>query len=358
MEQEEPSAQVQVYVMKVGLIYDPIYLEHETGDHEENPARLVEIISLLERSALMAQCEAISPRPASLEELTLAHTSSHVSHIKSFAEKGGGWLTVDTVMSSASYEVALYAVGGTLSGVDAVMEGEVDCAFALVRPPGHHATPQQAMGFCLFNNIAIAAKYALQRYNLERILIVDFDVHHGNGTQIAFYDDPRVLYFSVHEYPFYPGTGSIDENGHSEGKGTTVNVPLPAWSGDAEYIRVFDEILIPVARRYKPKLILVSAGYDAHWADNMSLMQVSVSAFTTMMEKIKELAQELCHGRMVAALEGGYHLQALSYSIKAAFDVLLENPSRDDPIDKAPAVRKPAGIDHILQAVKRVHTLE
>jgi len=344
--------------MKVGLIYDPIYLEHETGDHEENPARLIEIVSLLEESNLRSQCKAVPPRPASLDELTLVHTPSHVLRIKSFAEKGGGWLTVDTVMSSASYEAGLCAVGGTLNGVDAVMEGEVDCAFALVRPPGHHAMPQEAMGFCLFNNIAITAKHVLQKYDLERILIVDFDVHHGNGTQAVFYDDPRVLYFSVHEYPFYPGSGAFDEDGEGQGKGTIVNVPLPAWSGDAEYLRVFEEILVPVARRYKPELILVSAGYDAHWADNMSLMQVSVSAFTTMMETIKELAQELCYGRLVAVLEGGYHLQALSYSVKAAFDILLGNPRRDDPLGKTPAIRKPPSIDRILQAVKTVHGLE
>ena len=344
--------------MNVGLIYDPIYLKHETGEHEENPARLIETISLLERSTLLSQLQTIPPRLASLEELTSVHTPSHVSHIKSFAEKGGGWLTVDTVMSPASYTVALHAVGGTLNGVDAVMEGEVDCAFALVRPPGHHAMPQQAMGFCLFNNIAIAAKYALRRHDLERVLIVDFDVHHGNGTQAVFYDDPHVLYFSVHEYPFYPGTGAIDEDGEGEGKGTIVNVPLPAGSGDAEYLRVFGEILVPVARRYKPELILVSAGYDAHWADNMSLMQVSVSAFTTMMETIKELARELCRGRLVAVLEGGYHLQALSYSIKAALDVLLGHQHIDDPLGGAPERRRAPAIGRILQTVKRAHALE
>ncbi len=344
--------------MRVGLIYDPIYLEHETGDHEENPARLTEIVSLLETSDLRSHCTAISPRPASVEELTLVHTPSHVSRIRAFAERGGGWLTLDTVMSSASYDAALYAVGGTLVGIDAVMEGNVDYVFALVRPPGHHAMPQAAMGFCLFNNIAVGAEYALQEYALERLLIVDFDVHHGNGTQAVFYDDPRVLYFSVHEYPFYPGSGAIGEDGEGQGKGTIVNVPLPAGSSDAEYLRAFEEILVPVARRYQPQLILVSAGYDAHWADNMSLMQVSVSGFSTMMETTRRLAQELCRNRLVAILEGGYHLQALSCSVKAAFDVLLGNPGGDEPLGKAPAIRKPPSVDRVLRAVKEVHSLE
>lgn len=343
-------------MVKVGLVYDPIYLEHETGEHEENPARLIAVLSLLEKSSLMSQLKTIPPRPASLEELTLVHTPGHISRIKSFAEKGGGWLTLDTIVSPASYDVALYAAGGTIRDVDAVMEGEVDCAFALIRPPGHHAMPQQAMGFCLFNNIAIAAKHALQRYDLERILIVDFDVHHGNGTQAVFYDDPQVLYFSIHEYPFYPGTGSIEESGYGEGRGTTVNVPLPAWSGDAEYCRVFDEILVPVARRYEPQLILVSAGYDGHWAD-YSLMQVSVSAFAAMMETIKGLAHEHCEGRLVAVLEGGYHLQALSHSIRATLDVLLDNPQVTDPLGKSPNTKRPPAIDGILQAVKVVHGL-
>ncbi|GAI04383.1 unnamed protein product, partial [marine sediment metagenome] len=219
----------------------------------------------------MEQLVPLTPRAASLEELSTVHSMGFISYIQAFAERGGGWLDADTVVSPASYDAALYAAGGAIKAVDGVLSGEVESAFALVRPPGHHALRWEAMGFCLFNNIAIAAKHALNSYRLERILIVDFDVHHGNGTQDAFYHDPSVLYFSAHQYPFYPGSGHFDETGAGPGEGYTVNVPLPAWCGDSEYLRVFEEILAPVARRFSPQLILVSAGYDAHWSDHISL---------------------------------------------------------------------------------------
>ncbi|HEU65248.1 MAG TPA: histone deacetylase, partial [Chloroflexi bacterium] len=253
--------------MKAGLVYDPVYLEHDTGDHVENFQRVVAVMSYLKETGIKEKLICLPPRPASLEELETVHTPEYISYVKSKAEKGGGWLDPDTVMSPKSYEAALYAAGGLLVAVEAVMKGELDNAFALVRPPGHHAVPDRAMGFCIFNNVAIAAKLALSKFNLERVLIVDFDVHHGNGTQDAFYADPKVLYFSTHQYPFYPGTGWLDETGTGEGKGATVNFPMAAGWGDEEYLRAFNEVLIPVARRFQPQLILISAGFDAHWAD-------------------------------------------------------------------------------------------
>jgi acetoin utilization deacetylase AcuC-like enzyme len=237
------------------------------------------------------------------------------------------------------------------------MTKEVDSAFALIRPPGHHATPWQAMGFCLFNNIAIAAKHALANLGIERLLILDFDVHHGNGTQEAFYSDPSVLYFSTHQYPFYPGTGAIEETGSGEGEGTTVNMPLPGWCGDEEYLRTFEQVLAPVARRFQPQLILVSAGYDAHWMDNISSMQVSISGYVQMAGIIKGLAAELCGGRLVFALEGGYNLPALAASIRATLDVLLGNPGGADPLGQPPGRVTPPGFDTILRAVKERHGL-
>jgi acetoin utilization deacetylase AcuC-like enzyme len=343
--------------VKVGLVYDPIYLEHDTGGHVENRHRLEETTALLKQSQLMSKVVALSPRPASIDELLLVHAQEHISHVENVCQKGGGWLDADTVTCPASYEAALYAAGGLLCGVDAVMRGEVDSAFALVRPPGHHATYLRAMGFCLFNNITIAAKYALKNYHLERILIADFDVHHGNGTQETFYSDPQVLYFSTHEYPFYPGTGAIDESGHGAGKGATVNAPLPAHCGDSEYLRIFEEILVPVARRYQPQLILVSAGYDPHWADQIAMMEVSVDGFAQMVSILKQLAQELCGGKLILALEGGYHLQALSYSIKATLEVLLGIPRTEEPLGKAPGARRAPSIEPIVEAVKKVHGL-
>ncbi|MFC2059366.1 histone deacetylase, partial [Chloroflexota bacterium] len=222
--------------MEVGLIYDPIYLRHDTGTHVENSRRLIETMDLLEKSQIKDKLVPISPRAASVDELLTVHTQDHISRVQGFSLRGGGWLDGDTVASPDSYEVALYAAGGLLCGVDGVMNGDMDSAFALVRPPGHHATPQSAMGFCLFNNVAIAARYALSKYNMERVLIADFDVHHGNGTQDVFYDDPRVLYFSTHEYPWYPGSGDVDEDGHGAGKGSNINVPLPAYCGDEQYL--------------------------------------------------------------------------------------------------------------------------
>jgi len=344
--------------MKVGLVYDPIYLEHDTGNHVEVAARVKEVMWLLGNSGVKQRLVEIHPTLATPEELSLVHTIEHISQIEKVAQSGGGWLDADTVMSSASYKVALYAAGGVLNAVDTVMERKVDSAFALVRPPGHHATRTSAMGFCLFNNIAIAARQSLREYHLDRVLIVDFDVHHGNGTQDAFYDDPAVLYFSTHQYPFYPGTGRIDEVGVGKGIGTTVNVPLPAWCGDEEYSQVFQQILVPVAHRFQPELILVSAGYDAHWLDPIGSMQLSVSGFAQMVQILKRLALELCQGRLILALEGGYHIPALARSIKATLEVLLGEVEIDDPLGKPPQGRKAPAVESIIQQVKTLHRLE
>jgi len=237
------------------------------------------------------------------------------------------------------------------------MDGEVDSAFALVRPPGHHATATRAMGFCLFNNGAIATKYALAKYKLERVLIIDFDVHHGNGTHDTFYDNPQVLYISTHQYPFYPGTGSIEETGSGEAKGTTVNIPLPSGCGDAEYLPVFEQIIVPAAKRFKPQLILVSAGYDLHWADEIALMQVSVTGFAQMVKIIRGLADELCGGRLAFTLEGGYNLTALAASIRATFDVLLGNTKIEDPLGESPRGFQAPSIAPLLKKIKEIHDL-
>ena len=315
------------------------------------------MMSHLEETRTKEKLTSLSPRPASIEELKMVHNSEYISQIKGKAERGGGWLDPDTVMCPRSYEVALYAAGGVLTAVEAVMKGEVNSAVALVRPPGHHATRNRAMGFCIFNNIAIAAKFALANFNLSRILIADFDVHHGNGTQDAFYADPKVLYFSTHQYPFYPGTGWIDQIGTGEGEGTTVNFPMTAGWGDEEYLRAFNEVLVPVAERFQPQLILVSAGFDPHWADSIASMQVSVTGFAQIVMVLKKLATELCQGRLVFTLEGGYNLQVAASSVKATFDVLLNNPAIIDPLGKSPSGRKPSGFDEHIEKIKKIHHL-
>jgi acetoin utilization deacetylase AcuC-like enzyme len=341
--------------MKAGLVYDPIYLEHDTGDHVENSRRLVDAMSYLKETGIKEKLISLPARPALLEELEMIHAPEYISHVNSKAENGGGWLDPDTVMSLKSYEAALYATGGLLVAVEGVMKKEVDNAFAVVRPPGHHAVQSRAMGFCIFNNVAIAAKFALSKFSLKRILIADFDVHHGNGTQDAFYADPKVLYFSIHQYPFYPGTGWMDETGTGEGEGTTVNFPMAAGWGDEEYLRAFNEVLVPIARRFQPRLILVSAGFDAHWADQLAMMRVTVKGFAQMAMILKELAAELCQGRLVLTLEGGYNLRVVACSIKAIFDVLLGNSEIEDPLGKASVARKPEGFDEHIEAIKRIY---
>lgn len=343
--------------MKVGFVYDPIYLKHDTGQHVENARRLEAIISYLEQTGLKQQLTPIKPRPATIQELTLVHHEQHITHIREVAQRGGGWLDVDTVMSPDSYDAALYAAGGVIRATEAVMNGEISSAFALVRPPGHHATRQRAMGFCLFNNVAIAAKYTLAKFGLEHILIIDFDVHHGNGTQDAFYDNPQVLYISTHQYPHYPGTGSIEETGSGTARGTTVNIPLPSRCGNTEYQQVFEQIIVPVAKRFRPQLILVSAGYDPHWADDLALMQVSVTGFAQVVKIIKGLADELCSGRLVFSLEGGYNLTALATSVKATFDVLLGNTNIEDPLGQTRHRWAAPSIAPLIKAIKEIHNL-
>ena len=341
--------------MKIGLVYDPIYLEHDTGSHPENSRRLVAVMSHLEETGAKEKVVLLTPRPATIEELEMVHAPEYISRVKSEAERGGGYLDPDTVMCPRSYEAALYAAGGVLTAAEEVMKGEVDNAFALVRPPGHHAVRDRAMGFCIFNNVAIAAKFAISNFGLNRVLIVDFDVHHGNGTQETFYADPEVLYFSTHQYPYYPGTGRAEEIGVADGTGTTVNFPMTAGWGDEEYLRAFSEVLVPMARRFQTELILVSAGFDPHWADSLAMMQVSVTGFAQMVTMLKDLASELCSGRLIFTLEGGYNLEVAALSVAATFDAIWGKPVVDT-LGKSSA-RKPGGFDQHIEEIKKIHRI-
>lgn len=343
--------------MKVGFVYDPIYLKHDTGQHPENANRLRAIMRYLERTGPWQQLVAISPTVAAVPAIALVHDRQYITQVRELAEDGGGQLDADTVVSAGSYEAARYAAGGAIRAVEVVVEEQMDSVFALVRPPGHHATAGQAMGFCLFNNIAIAARYALNKYNLERIAIIDFDVHHGNGTQDAFYNEPKVLYISVHQSNFYPGTGSIDDTGNGAARGTTVNIPLPAGCGDSEYVKVFEQVIVPAVRCFNPRLILVSAGYDAHWADGLALIQVSITGFAKIAGIIKGVADEVCGGRTVLCLEGGYNLTVLSAAVRATFEVLLGNKDVEDKLGQSPFEVEAPDITALIEQIKRIHNL-
>ncbi len=343
--------------MNVGYVYDPVYLKHDTGYHPENAQRLEAIMAHLKETGLLKQIAPIKPRSATVEELTYVHQASYVSRIQDAASRGGGWLDGDTVMSPDSYNAALYAAGGAIEATDAVISGGVNSAFALVRPPGHHATAMAAMGFCLFNNIAIAAQHALKKHKMEKVAIIDFDVHHGNGTQEAFYNNPQVLYISTHQYPHYPGTGTVSETGSGAAEGTTVNIPLPGGSGDDEYRRVFEQIVVPVVRRFHSGLILVSAGYDLHWKDRLAMMEVSTAGFAEIIRFIKGLADELCDGKTVITLEGGYNLKALATSVKATFDALLGNSDIEDPLGQPERRRAAPDIAPLIKTIKERHSL-
>jgi len=341
---------------RVGYVFDPIYLEHRSPGHPEGPERLEAIMERLEASGLLERMVAIPARQASTRHLEMVHSWELVAQVRAKADEGGGWLDPDTYVTPASYEAALWAVGGCLAALDAVLAREVDAAFCLVRPPGHHATPTKAMGFCLFNNVAVATKVALEEKGLERVAIVDFDVHHGNGTQDAFYGEPRVLFFSTHQYPFYPGTGYWGEAGEGEARGTTVNVPLPRGCRTQEYLQVYEEICAPALRRFRPGLILVSAGFDAHFADPLANMLLSCRSYYLLASLLQALAQELCQGRIIFVLEGGYELTALSWSVQACLEALMGLEFTPDPLGDGPAVPGP-DIGVVLSAVKRTHGL-
>jgi len=310
---------------KTGFVYDDIYLEHKTTpDHPERPQRLVAIVDGLKQSGLYPKLLKLTPSPAPLEWIEMLHSPEYIKRAQNSCLNGTRYLdSLDTPISPKSYEAALMAVGGVFSAIDAVMQKKVTNAFCAVRPPGHHAVEDAAMGFCIFNNIAIGARYIQKQYGLSKILIVDWDVHHGNGTQAAFYNDPNVLYFSTHQYPFYPGTGGAAEKGAGKGLNYNINVPLPAGSTDADYIEAFKEILEPAALNFSPDFILISAGFDAHENDLLGGMKVTTKGFAELTRIVKQIAEKCCQGRLVSLLEGGYHLQVLADSVEVHIQVLM-----------------------------------
>jgi len=308
---------------KTGYIFHPQYLKHDTQSHPENSGRLRAIQDRIKSSEIYPHLHFPEPRFATDDELKKNHDLDHINHVRNSCQNGTQNLDGDTVICSESWDAAVLSAGAGLTAVDKIISGELDNAFAAVRPPGHHAEKDHAMGFCLFNNVAIAARYAINKHKLNRVCIFDWDVHHGNGTQHSFYSDPSVFYSSIHQYPFYPGTGDKIETGTGDGLGTTLNFPLDAFSEDSTYLDIIGNKLIPKIQNFKPDLIIISAGFDAHEDDPLGQMKVSSDCYRKMTSMILKLAEEVCDGRLLSMLEGGYNHKALADSVLNHVDALL-----------------------------------
>lgn len=308
------------------LLYsDRVFLKHDTGPHPERPQRLAAITQMLERSGLVSRCTPGEFGLIEEREVERVHAPALVRLVSKLAAEGGGATDPDTVVSADSFRVALAAAGACTAAVDAVLVSQDQTALCLVRPPGHHATATQSMGFCLFNNVALAARRALDRHQLERVLVVDWDVHHGNGTQDIYYNDPRVLFYSIHRYGhgFYPGSGAADETGSGPGLGYTINVPVAYGTPRQHYRAAFLTGLHRAADRIKPQLVLLSAGFDAHVRDPIGSLGLETEDFQTLTQAVLEVAGTHCGGRLISCLEGGYDLSALAESVQVHLEKLL-----------------------------------
>lgn len=332
-------------------------LKHQKVNHPEHNGRIGSLINWLEPFGILGDLTAVSPQLATFDQLTQVHSVGLVEHVRNVSLMGGGNLDQgDTYATAQSYDLARMAVGGTITAVDEILSGRADNGFALVRPPGHHAEIDRISGFCLFNNIAAAARHAQKAYGLKRIAIVDFDVHHGNGTQDIFYNDPSVLFISSHLYMpryFYPGTGHLTETGLGYAQDTTLNIPLIPHVGDRGYKMVFNEVIVPKLRAFQPEMIFVSAGFDAHWQDPLAMAGLSLTGYAEIGRILMEVAEELCNGRILFVLEGGYQVEALSYAILNLFYSLLGQDKILDPIGSGP--KDESDISQLIDVIKRDH---
>lgn len=339
---------------KTGIVQGEIFLKHIPGNNcPDTPQRLQELYSMLKGPDMQDIFVDILPRKARREEILLFHTPEYFEKIAETKDKALIAFTADTHACEDSFDAALYATGGLLNAISQVADQKLDNALALIRPPGHHAEKSRAMGYCLFNHVAIGARFAQKHLNFARILIIDWDIHHGNGTQHAFEKDPGVLFFSVHQAGLFPGTGSFTETGSGPGEGYTINLPIPKGYGDAEYAAIFERLLRPVAEQFAPELILVSAGFDTHKDDPMGGMRLTAHGFAGMTASLKKIADRVCRGRLVLCLEGGYNCQALSGSVKAVLKEMAGKTCCDLPAMAAGADKRKMA--YVVQRCRDVH---
>ena len=335
----------------------PRYVEHDFPGHPEHAGRIRAVWSALEANGLTRRMQAVEAKSVDPEAILAVHSPEYLELLKRVSAQDRTLrLDADTYLGPDAYAVACLSAGGVVDAVNAVLSGGAQNGLAAVRPPGHHAMSDHGMGFCLLGNIAIAARHAQRQFGLERILIVDYDVHHGNGTEAMFYTDPSVLFISTHQYPLYPGTGAVTDIGAGTGAGFTINIPLPPGCGDANYARVFEQVVKPAAERFQPQLILVSAGFDAHWSDPLAQMRLTLSGYAHLTSELKRMAETLCDGRIVFVMEGGYSLEALSGGISDIARILMG----DAPVDglgAAPGTRSEPDISALLDMLKRLHRL-
>lgn len=342
--------------MATAFFTDTRFAEHTLIGHPEHAGRLIAIQNRLEESGILAEVNRVLPREATREELLRVHAADYLDLLDwTAARESVVGLDADTYVLPASYQLARIAAGGLLNVVDAVLEKRAGNGFAAIRPPGHHATPIRGMGFCLLNNVAIAARYAQDKVGFKRVAIVDFDVHHGNGTQDTFYDDPSVYFVSSHQSPLYPGTGSLNETGSGTARGSIMNLPLPNGTGDSGFETLYQKVVFPALLRFQPEMIFVSAGFDAHWRDPLAGLGVSLTMFANLTRWLIQSAEALCEGRIVFVTEGGYDLEVLSYAALNVIHALLGQDTIHDPLGKA--ARELPLADELVGRILKLHEL-
>ncbi len=342
--------------MTTVYVTHPQYIEHDLPRHPEHAGRIKAVWGQFEQAGLNTRLHRLEPQMVTDAQILAVHTPKHLALFNAVNRyEHGVRFDADTYALPESNDIARLSAGGCVRAVDAIMSGEGDNGIAAVRPPGHHAVPDHPMGFCLLGNIAIAARHAQQTYNIERVMILDFDVHHGNGTQDMFYNDASVLFISSHQYPFYPGTGRIDETGRGPGKGHTVNMPLPGGHGDTNYATLFKRIVWPMAKRFQPDLMLISAGFDAHWVDPLASMCLSLTGYAHITRELIRMADELCAGRIVFVMEGGYDLEALQHGMRNIAHALLGEDEISDPL--GPYDNGEPDVESITCQIEEIHGL-